>query len=249
MSTTAYIDPRAQVGPGCQIGHFAVLEEEVQLGEGCVIGHHAILHKGSVLGAGCRVADHAIVGKLPVKAALSAITQERALPPARLGAGVLVGAHAVIYAGTRIGDRALIADFAFVREDVEIGELTIVGKGVTVENRCTIGARVKLETNAYICAISTIADRCFVAPEVTFTNDNFVGRTKERFLHHKGVTLRLGARIGANATLLPGVVIGEDCLVAAGSVVTRDAPARMIVRGAPAKPWIPVPPEQLLENQ
>lgn len=249
MTTTAYIDPAAHVGVGCTIGHFAVIEAGVRLGDGCEIGHHAVVHRGSVLGPGCRLADHAIVGKLPVKAALSAITQEKPLPPVELGEGVRVGAHAVIYAGTKIGAKAMVADFAFVREDVEIGELTIVGKGVTVENRCRIGARCKLETNAYICALSTIADGCFIAPEVTFTNDNFVGRTKERFQHHKGVTLRLGARIGANATVLPGLEIGEDALVAAGSVVTRDVPARMIVRGCPARPWMPVPKEQLLENQ
>jgi UDP-2-acetamido-3-amino-2,3-dideoxy-glucuronate N-acetyltransferase len=61
--------------------------------------------------------------------------------------------------------------------------------------------------------------------------------------------MRRGARIGANVTLLPGLTIGEDALVAAGSVVTRDVPARKIVLGSPARVWRDVPPEQLLENQ
>ncbi|MBI5366853.1 MAG: N-acetyltransferase [Planctomycetes bacterium] len=249
MTSTAWIDPAASVGAGCRIGHFAVLEAGVELGPGCEIGHHAVLHGGTVLGAGCRVADHAVIGKLPARAALSAVTQEKPLPPARLGDGVIVGAHAVIYAGSRIGARAMVADFAFLREEVVVGELTIVGKGVTIENKSSIGARCKLETNAYICALSTIADGCFVAPEVCFTNDNFVGRTKERFAHHRGPTLELGARIGANATILPGLTIGADALVAAGSVVTRDVPAGRIVKGAPAADWRAVPDNQLLKNQ
>jgi acetyltransferase-like isoleucine patch superfamily enzyme len=62
-------------------------------------------------------------------------------------------------------------------------------------------------------------------------------------------TLKRGARIGANATILPNLVIGEDALVAAGSVVTKNVPPRMIVLGSPAKVLRPVPEEQLIENQ
>ena len=72
------------------------------------------------------------------------------------------------------------------------------------------------------------------------------GRTEKTFA---GPLLKRRARIGANATLLPGVTIGEDALVAAGSVVTRDVPARHIVVGSPAKILRSVPPEQLIENQ
>jgi serine O-acetyltransferase len=89
----------------------------------------------------------------------------------------------------------------------------------------------------------------FVAPGVVTSNDNYVGRTAERFKHFKGVTIRRGGRIGAGTVLLPGIVVGEDALVAAGSVVTRDVAARTIVLGAPAKAWREVPVEQRLENQ
>jgi len=106
-----------------------------------------------------------------------------------------------------------------------------------------------VETEAYVTALSEIGDFCFIAPEVTFTNDNFLGRTKDRFKYHKGVTMKKGARIGANVTVLPGITINEDALVAAGSVVTRDVPARKIVLGSPARVWRDVPTEELLENQ
>ena len=61
--------------------------------------------------------------------------------------------------------------------------------------------------------------------------------------------MKKGSRIGAGAVILPGVVIGEEGVVAAGSVVTRDVPPRVIVAGTPARHFRDVPPEQLLENQ
>jgi UDP-2-acetamido-3-amino-2,3-dideoxy-glucuronate N-acetyltransferase len=81
------------------------------------------------------------------------------------------------------------------------------------------------------------------------SNDNFLGRTEERFKWTKGPHLKKGARIGANATLMPRVVIGEDAVVGAGSVVKRDVPARKIVAGVPADLIKDTPTEQLVENQ
>jgi acetyltransferase-like isoleucine patch superfamily enzyme len=124
-----------------------------------------------------------------------------------------------------------------------------VGRGVTVENFCAVGRYCKLESECYITAYSTIEDRCFIAPGVVTSNDNFVGRTQERFKHFKGVTVKKGARIGAGTVTLPGVTIGEDALIAAGSTVTKDVPPGMIMMGLPARPLRPVPTEQLLENQ
>ncbi|MCA9728817.1 MAG: N-acetyltransferase, partial [Candidatus Eisenbacteria bacterium] len=102
---------------------------------------------------------------------------------------------------------------------------------------------------SYITAYSTIEDRVFIAPQVATSNDNFIGRTEERFQHFKGVTVRRGGRIGVGSVILPGKTIGPDGVVAAGSVVTRDVPERQIVLGNPARPFRPVPEEQLLDNQ
>jgi acetyltransferase-like isoleucine patch superfamily enzyme len=184
-----------------------------------------------------------------MKAALSAITTEQELPPCEIGDNVLIGALAVIYRGCKLGQKMMVADMATIRENVEIGEFTIVGRGVTVENKVKVGKRCKLETESYITALSEIEDGCFIAPEVTFTNDNFLGRTKDRFKYHKGVTVKRGGRIGANVTVLPGRTIGADALVAAGSIVTKDVPARKIVMGTPAKVVRDVPEDQLLDNQ
>lgn len=243
------IHKSAKIGKDTVIGYYTVIEEGVKIGANCRISHHVVIHKDAVIRDNVRIDAQTVIGKLPMKSVLSALTKEKELPPAEIGEGALVGASVIIYRGCKIGPNVMVADFASLREDVIVGEATIIGRGVTVENRTTIGKRCKIETETYICAISTIGDGCFIAPEVTFTNDNFLGRTKERFKYHKGVTMLKGARIGANSTVLPGITIEEDGLVAAGSIVTKDVPARTLVMGTPARQVRPVPKEQLLENQ
>jgi UDP-3-O-[3-hydroxymyristoyl] glucosamine N-acyltransferase len=159
------------------------------------------------------------------------VTKEQQLPAAKIGNNCIIGTQAVIYRGAVIGTKVLIADLSTVRENVTIGDFTIVGRGVAIENFCTIGRYCKLETNVYITAYSEIGDRVFVAPCVATSNDNFVGRTEERFKHFKGVTVKRGARIGVHATILPGKTIAADTLVAAGALVTRDTKAK---RSSPA---------------
>jgi acetyltransferase-like isoleucine patch superfamily enzyme len=246
---TNYLHPSARIGAGTQLGHNSVVHENVVVGETCSIGSGVVIHADSVIGDNVRIDDNTVIGKLPMKAVLSAVTSDQLLKPCVIASHCLIGAMVVIYRGCTLNSQVMVADLASLREDVEVGELTIIGRGVTVENHVKIGSRCKLETEAYITALSEISDGCFIAPEVTFTNDNFLGRTKERFKFHKGVTMRRGARIGANVTVLPGLTLGEDALVAAGSIVTRDVPARKIVMGSPAKIWRDVPTEQLLENQ
>jgi len=246
---TQIIDPSATLGAGTVIGQFSVIGKKVKVGAGCVIGHHVVIHDDTILGDNIRVDDHTVIGKKPMRAANSAVTKDQELPPCEIAADCIIGTGAVIYRGSTMGRRVLVADLATVRENVTIGDFTIVGRGVAIENFCSIGRYCKLETNVYITAYSELADRVFVAPCVATSNDNFIGRTEERFSHFKGVIVEKGARIGVNATILPGKRIGSDCLVAAGALVTKDTPPKRIMAGVPAKDFGAVPDEQLLENQ
>jgi acetyltransferase-like isoleucine patch superfamily enzyme len=249
VSLASVVDPTAALGPGTTLGEGCVLGPRVKLGARCRVGHHVVLHADTEVGDDVRIDDQAVLGKLPMRAANSATTKEQELPPLKVGSLSIVGTGVVLYRGATIDAKVLMADLCTVRENVTIGRGTIVGRGVTVENFCTVGRFCKLESECYITAYSTLEDRVFVAPGVVTSNDNYVGRTAERFKHFKGVTIRRGGRIGAGSVLLPGITVGEDGLVAAGSVVTRDVPPRTVVMGRPAKPWRPVPEEQLLDNQ
>ena len=244
------ISEKATIGKNIKTGQNVIIEEHVTIGDNVEIGHGVIIREHVVIGDNCKILDGAILGKMPAKASMSATTgAARELPELKIGKAVTIGAGCVIYRGAAIADMAFFGDLATVREDVTIGEGTIIGRGATVENKVTIGKKTKIETNAYITAFSIVEDYCFIAPCVVFSNDNYLGRTEERKKHFKGPHIKKGARIGAGAVLLPGVVIEEDALVAAGSVVTKDVPAKMTVLGTPAREWRPVPEEQLLEEQ
>jgi UDP-2-acetamido-3-amino-2,3-dideoxy-glucuronate N-acetyltransferase len=183
---------------------------------------------------------------MPMRAVTSAASKVDSLKPAVIGNACIIGTGVVIYRGCQVGDECLVADLATIREHVAIGNRTIVGRNAAIENNCMVGAYCKLETNSYITAWSELGDYVFIAPGVVTSNDNFAGRSEERFRHFKGVTVKDGGRIGANATVLPGRTVEEQGFAAAGAVVTRDVPAKSIVVGTPARVLRPVPEEQLL---
>jgi len=241
--------PTAKVGTQCVIGRNSVICEDVTIGDNCFIGNNVVLHKGSRIGNSVRIDDNSVIGKQPLRSKRSIFKSDKVYQPVSIGDQCLIGSQVVVYAGCTVANNVLIADSASVREDVTIGEYTIVGRNCTVENLTTIGRKCKLETNSYITAYSVIEDFCFIAPGVITTNDNFLGRTEERFKHFKGVTLRKGARLGGGSVILPGIEIGEDAVIAAGAVVTRNVPPRVIYAGIPARKFRDTPPEQLLENQ
>ena len=246
---TSIIHSSASLGENAHCGEFCVIGRNVRIGNGCAIGNHVVIHDDVELGNNVRVDDHSVIGKLPMRAASSAVTKDKELTPCRIEDDCIIGAGVVIYRGCTIGRKVLVADLATVREDVGIGEYTIVGRGVTIENQCIIGNRVKLETNSYITAMSTLEDRVFIAPCVATSNDNFLGRTEKRFEKFGGVIVRKGGRIGLNATILPGITIGRDAVVAAKAVVTHDVPENTIITRIPAKYFRDVPAGELLENQ
>lgn len=133
-----------------------------------------------------------------------------------VGDGTRIWAFAHILPGARIGSECNICDHTFVENDVVIG------------NRVTVKCGVQLRDGI------DVEDDVFIGPNATFTNDSFPSsRQQQETLPRTRV--RKGASIGANATILPGLTIGERSMVGAGAVVTRDVPADAIVAGNPAR--------------
>ncbi len=246
MNSVSY---KAKLGKNVKIGEFTVIKEKVSIGDNVIIGNNVVIHEGTKIGNNIRIDDNTVIGKQPMRSANSIFKDDDRKDPAVIGDGSIIGACVIIYAGSRIGKGVLMADLSTIREDSTVGDNTIVGRSATIENLCKVGANCKIQTNAYITAYSELGDYVFIAPGVVTTNDNFAGRSKERFKYHKGVIVKKGGRIAANATIMSGITINEDTLVAAGSIVTKDTPPQKIVMGSPAKVHKDVPEDQLLENQ
>ncbi len=211
-----------------------------------MIAETAVVYPGVELGEGVAIGDHAVVGKQPTFGRRSTARREE-LPPLVVGEESAILALAVVFAGTRLGARVVVGDQACVRERCELGDEVVVGRGSLVENDTTIGARTRIQANAYVTAYSTLEEDVFIAPGVTTTNDNFMGRTEKRLDAMRGPTIRRGARIGGGAVLLPGIEIGEEAFVGAGAVVLRDVPPRAVVVGNPARQIREVADEELLD--
>jgi acetyltransferase-like isoleucine patch superfamily enzyme/dTDP-4-dehydrorhamnose 3,5-epimerase-like enzyme len=133
-----------------------------------------------------------------------------------------------------VGERTRIWAFAHVLPSAVIGSDCNICDGVFIENEVRIGNSVTVKCGVQIWDGITLEDDVFVGPNATFTNDIFP-RSKERPEAYLKTLVRQGASIGANATILPGLVIGNKAMVGAGSVVTRDVPDFAIVVGNPAQ--------------
>ncbi len=141
---------------------------------------------------------------------------------------------AVVEPGARIGEGTKVWHFAHVRSGAKIGRNCVLGKDVYVDAGVEIGDGVKIENGVSVFRGVTIEDDAFIGPHVTFTNDKYP-RSFNVDWEVVPTRVKRGASIGANATVVCGVTIGEYSMVAAGSVVTRDVPPHGLVVGNPAR--------------
>jgi acetyltransferase-like isoleucine patch superfamily enzyme len=223
-----------------------LLGDGVELPASVIIGGHVIIHAGTRVGERVRIQDAAVLGK-PVVLGPRSSARRDAPAPLEIDDEATVCVGAVVLAGARIGRRAVIGDQAHVRERAVIGEESVVGRDSAIDNDVAIGARVRIQSGCYLTAFTVVEDDVFVAPGVYTTNDNTMGR---RVLTDpmRGATLRRACRVGSRAVLLPGIEIGEEAFVAAGSVVTRDVPARSLVMGSPARVIREIEDAELLDR-
>jgi len=158
----------------------------------------------------------------------------RSIPSLRLvvGAGARLRSGTVIYLGSMIGQRLETGHNVVIREENVIGDEVCIWSNSIIDHGCRIGSRVRIHSCVYIAQWTVVEDEVFLAPGVMVANEMHPGQPWRP--PWQGVTIKRGAQIGINATLLPGIVIGERALVGAGSVVTHDIPAGSVAYGNPA---------------
>ena len=153
-----------------------------------------------------------------------------------IGPGRTIRSGTVIYEGSRIGRGLQTGHNVVIREENEIGDDVSIWSNSVIDYGCKIGDRVRIHANVYVAQHTTIGDEAFLGPGVVIANDRFP-------LQHGGLvgpTIGRGARIGVNATLLPGISVGAWSVIGAGSVVTKDVPPGRLWYGNPARDHGPV---------
>ncbi len=185
--------------------------------------HHAIL------GDNCTIQPFAIVG----------LQYRPDCRPARLGKNCTIRAYTIIYGDVVIGDDFRSGHHALIREHTTIGDYVLVGTASIIDGHVALGSYSSIQGRVYIPTHTTIGDYVFIGPGAVLTNDKYPLRQRASY-HPSGPIIADHVTIGANATLLPGIRVGEGAVIAAGSVVTRDVPAWTLAVGAPAR-ILPLP--------
>jgi acetyltransferase-like isoleucine patch superfamily enzyme len=182
---------------------------------------------GVEIGNGSIVEDYCVIGAPPRGKKAGELETT-------IGPGAILRSHTVVYAGNRIGENFQTGNKVNIRESNEIGNNVSVGTLSVIEHHVRIGNNVRMHSQVFVPEYTVIEDDAWLGPSVVVTNAKYpLSKDVKETL--AGPVIRKGAKIGANATILPGVVIGVNSLVGAGSVVTRDVPDNAVVAGNPAK--------------
>lgn len=153
-------------------------------------------------------------------------------PGVSIGDNSIIRTGTVIYSNVIIGDNFSTGHNVLIREKTKIGNCVSFGTNVIVEGNSSFGDRVNLQSLVYIPTNSQIGSHVFIGPNSVLTNDKYPPNNTSDL---QGPILEDYVSIGANATILPGVTIGQGSLVAAGSIVTKDVPPESLALGSPAR--------------
>ncbi|MCF7861329.1 acetyltransferase [Candidatus Woesearchaeota archaeon] len=188
------------------------------------------IYENVSLGEDVKIGEYCVIGMPPSGSS----DGELAL---RIGDNAIIRPLSVIYSGSEIGDNFQTGTHVYVREGNKIGDNVKIGSGAKIEHGHTIGNNVSIHTACILGEFSTIEDNAWIGPDTIFLND-----LHPPCAHHRdgkpcvgAPIIRRNAKIGARCTILPGVEIGENSLIAAGSLVTKNVPQNCVVMGSPAK--------------
>lgn len=150
-----------------------------------------------------------------------------------IGDNSIIRSHTVIYAGTKLGHSFQSGHHTLIRENSVIGNNVSIGTSSVLEHSVIIEDNVRLHSQVFVCEYSKLHNSAWLGPNVTLTNAKYpqYDGVKDNL---NGVIIKEFTKVGANATILPGVIIEKNSLIGAGAVVTKDVEENKIAVGNPA---------------
>ena len=179
-----------------------------------------------ICGKNMAIEENAVIGKPPKgKIKYNKTT---------IGDNVVIRSGSVIYYGNHIGANFQTGHNVLIRQNNRIGDNVSIGSGSEIGFNTLIEDNVRIHSGAFIPELTILRKNCWIGPNVVITNSKYPASkdSKERL---QPVEVADNAKIGANTTILPGIKIGKNSLIGAGSVITKDVPANSVYAGNPAK--------------
>ena len=205
----------------------ASIMDGVLLGEGITVGKGTLIYPNVTIEDDTHIGPYCIVGEPGIQYYTEGNLDFK---PVKIGKGSIIRSHTVIYEDVTIGVSFQTGHHVTIREETTIGDCCSVGTLSDLQGKMKIGNYVRLHSNVNINQLTIIEDYVWIYPRVLTTNDKYppMGDLIETHICKY-------AQIGAGSIILPGKTIGENSLVGAGSVVTKDVQPETVVIGNPAK--------------
>lgn len=217
------------------IAKTAVIYDDVIIEDDVIIHDYVVVYPNTVIKRGTEVFDHCVLGKLPTSPGITSRKLKSKYDALIVGEDCVLCPGVILYIGTRVGHHNLLGDFCSIREDCCVGNNCIISRNVSVNYNTTIGNDTKIMDNSHITGNMTIGNHVFISVLVATTNDNTMGREEYSEDHVQGAKIGDDVTIGAAANILPGVMIGNNAIIGASALVTKDIPANKVVMGVPAR--------------
>lgn len=214
-------------GKNVKIMHNCIIEDNVSLGDDVVIDSNSIVRSGTYIGDNTYIGSNCIIGEY-LKG--NCLVQNENPSLLKLGKNCIIRSGTIIYTDSEIGNNFQTGHRATIRELSKIGNNVSVGTLSDIQGHCKIGDYTRLHSNVHIGMGSQIDGFNWIYPYVCLTNDPTPPSEVEL-----GVHICKFAVVATGSVILPGVKIGQDSLIGAGSIVTKDVDMYKVVVGNPAK--------------
>ena len=224
----------APVFPICEKGRIMkftgkniTIGKTVSIGKEVKIGDNTIIYDNVIIGDNTLICNDCVIGE-PTNSYYYDEGYQN--PPTFLGANSLIRSHAIIYAGTKISDHFTSGHRIIIREKTTMGRHCSVGTFCDIQGYSTFGNYCRLHSSVHIGQNSRVGNFVFIYPYAVFLNDPTPPSNSV-------IGPKIGdySQVGASSVVFPGIVVGENCLVAAGSVVNKDVASFSVVAGNPAR--------------